>query len=249
MKPVRFTIVPLLFALVLPALAAELPDAESILEAMDRNMAASTQVVTSSMIIHGARSDRTVKSQSWTEGENRSFTEYLYPPRDKGTRMLKLDDQLWIYYPDADRIIRIAGHMLRNSVMGSDLSYEDMMESGKRGENYTARVVGEERIGERDAWVLELEAQRDDLAYPKQKVWVDKERLALLRGELFARSGKLLKRIEALEMFQVDGRWYPQRMLYKDVLKDGGGTEFVVHEIAFDQEIPESRFSKSALRR
>ena len=245
----------LLLALLVTGLAAgqayadTLPDAQAILEAMDRNMVASSQILTSSMVIHGTRNSRTVKAQSWAEGESRAFTEYLYPPRERGTRMLKLDDQLWIYYPDADRVIRIAGHMLRNSVMGSDLSYEDMMENSERSENYTATVTGAERIGERDTWVLELKGLREDLAYPLQKVWVDKERMIMLRGELYARSGRLLKKIETLEVMQVADRWYPQRLLYKDVLKDGGGTEFIIHEIVFDQEIPDSRFSRGQLRR
>lgn len=231
------------------AQAEPAPDAQAILEAMDRNMVAGSQIVTSSMVIHGTRSSRTVKSQSWAEGRERAFTEYLYPPRERGTKMLKLDDQLWIYYPDSDRVIRIAGHMLRNSVMGSDLSYEDMMENAERADSYSARVAGSERLGERAAWVLELEGRREDLAYPRQKVWVDQERMVLLQAELYARSGRLLKRVETLEVMQVQERWYPQRMLYKDVLKDGGGTEFIIHEIVFDEEIPESRFSRAALRR
>jgi len=45
--------------------------------------------------------------------------------------MLKLGDELWTYTPETDRIIKISGQMLRQSVMGSDLSYEDMMEDRK----------------------------------------------------------------------------------------------------------------------
>jgi hypothetical protein len=36
--------------------------------------------------------------------------------------MLKLGDQLWTFSPSTDRTIQIAGHMLRQSVMGSDMS-------------------------------------------------------------------------------------------------------------------------------
>ena len=54
--------------------------------------------------------------------------------------MLKLDKRLWIYSPSTDRTIQLSGHLLRQSVMGSDLSYEDMMEERKLSEVYTAEI-------------------------------------------------------------------------------------------------------------
>ena len=110
--------------------------------------------------------------------------------------MLKLGDELWTYTPSTDRIIKISGHMLRQSVMGSDLSYEDMMEDPVLGNIYEAAVVGEETVLERPCWVLELTATKEDTAYFKRKIWVDKERFVILREEMFARSGKLLKTLE-----------------------------------------------------
>jgi hypothetical protein len=38
-------------------------------------------------------------------------------------------------------------------------------------------------------------------------------------------------------------------MVFKDVLKTGEGTEFVVESIEFNVPIPEHLFSKAALRR
>lgn len=47
------------------------------------------------------------------KGDHKGYTEYLAPAREKGTKMLKLENQLWIYSPATDRTIQIAGHMLR----------------------------------------------------------------------------------------------------------------------------------------
>ena len=51
-----------------------------------------------------------------------------------------LDDQLWTYSPQTDHTIRISGHMLRQSVMGSDMSYEDMMEDSELATAYEAGI-------------------------------------------------------------------------------------------------------------
>ena len=95
--------------------------ANEILKKIDANLSSENQIITSKMVIHGMRGERTIESKSWTEGTEKSFTEYLAPAREKGTKMLKLGDQLWMYSPGTDRTIQISGHMLRQSVMASDL--------------------------------------------------------------------------------------------------------------------------------
>src|SRR5690554_5594039 len=219
------------------------PDAEEILERVDRNMSSDNRVFESSMTIHGRRSSRTITSKTWSVGDKKAFTEYLSPAREQGTKMLKLEDQLWIYSPDTDRTIQISGHMLRQSVMGSDLSYEDMLDDRKLTETYDAVVTGTEDLDGRETWVLELSAIVDDVAYASRKLWVDAERYVPLREDMFARSGQLLKQSVMSNVVQVEGRWFPKTILYKDMLKQGDGTEFSIVDIQFNQEIPEHLFS------
>lgn len=231
------------------SLQGQTPSGKEILERIDENMASENRVLTSRMIVHGRRGSRTIESKSWSVGEAKAFTEYLSPARERGTKMLKLEDQLWMYSPSTDRTIQISGHMLRQSVMGSDLSYEDMMESPELAEDYDAQVSGSEVIDGRDCWVLEMTGLVEDLAYPMRKIWVDKARWIPLKEELFAKSGKLLKKIGLMDVRQIEGRWFPMRMTFKDVLKTGQGTEFIVDSIDFDVEIPPVTFTKAMLRR
>lgn len=226
-----------------------IPDANTILEKVDKNMSSKNRVFESSMIIHGRRSTRTISSISYSEGNKKSYTEYLSPAREQGTKMLKLEDRLWIYSPSTDRIIQISGHMLRQSVMGSDLSYEDMMDERKLTEIYTAKVTGNESIDGRDTYVMELVAKVDDAAYYLQKIWVDSERFVPLKQELYAKSGQLLKCTTMSDVKNIQGRWFPMTIIYKDVLKEGSGTEFRMTSVKFDQEIPEYMFTKAILKK
>lgn len=223
------------------------PSGNEILDRIDANMSSDTRYVKSKMVIHGPRSSRTVESESWSQGKS-GFTEYLAPAREKGTKMLKLEDQLWIYSPSTDRTIQISGHMLRQSVMGSDLSYEDMMDDRKLSDVYDAGVIGSETIGETECWIVEMKATEEDVAYQMRKLWVDKSRYIPLKEELYAKSGKLLKKTELTNITQHGSRWYPGKITFKDMLKKGAGTEFIVDEIKFDVEIPEHLLSKAALR-
>jgi len=216
---------------------------------VDKNMSSENRVFESSMTIHGKRNSRTMTSKTYSVGDKKSFTEYLSPAREQGTKMLKLEDELWIYSPATDRTIRISGHMLRQSVMGSDLSYEDMMDDRKLTDVYNAKVTGKETFDGRETWVLELDAKVDDVAYAKRKEWIDTERYIPLKEELYAKSGELLKRAIMKNVKQLDGRWFPTTVIYKDMLKQGDGTEFNITSIKFNQDIPEYIFSKAALKR
>ena len=220
------------------------PDAVAprrLLQKIDENQTSGTKITIWEMTIHGRRGSRTVKAKSWVQGMDRAFTEYLEPPRDAGTKMLKLRDQLWTYSPSTDRTIQIAGHMLRQSVMGSDMSYEDLMEDPKLQNLYEAKVTGEEPVLERPCWVLELTAKPGmDPAYHSRKLWVDKERFLVLKEERFATSGKLLKTTEVTKVGQMQQRWVAERAVFKDALKNDGGTEFVVGAVEFDAKIPDT---------
>jgi outer membrane lipoprotein-sorting protein len=223
-------------------------DANRILQDVDKNISAETRIVESTMVVNGRRNSREMTSISYSEGTKKSFSEYLSPAREKGTKMLKLDKEMWVYSPSTDRTIMISGHMLRQSVMGSDLSYEDMMDDRKMTDLYNAEMSGSERYDDRDCHVLLLTAKVDDVAYPSQKIWVDKEHMIPLKQELYAKSGQLLKRIALSDVKRVGNRWFPMKMNYKDMLKDGDGTDWIITKIEFDKKIDEHIFTKASLR-
>ena len=223
---------------------------QDIIEAMDNNLNAKSRILTSKMIVHGRRSSRTIESKNWVVGIDQAFTEYLSPPREAGTKMLKLNDKLWTYSPQTDRMIQISGHMLRQSVMGSDMSYNDMMEDRPLMELYEATLEGSVEIDGRSHWIMLLEAKVKGLSYPKRRAWIDKEYLLPMKEELYAKSGKLLKTSTMDGIKKVQGRWFPSRFVFKDELKrNSKGTEWVIDEIEFDVDIPDSRFSKALLRK
>ena len=223
---------------------------QDIIKAMDNNLNAKSRILTSKMVVHGRRSIRTIASKNWVVGADQAFTEYISPPREAGTKMLKLGDKLWTYSPQTDRVIQISGHMLRQSVMGSDMSYNDMMEDRPLVDLYEATLEGSIEIDGRDHWIMLLTAKVKGLSYPTRRAWIDKEYLLPMKEELYAKSGKLLKTSTMDNIKKVQGRWFPSRFVFKDELKrNSKGTEWLIDEISFDVDIPNSRFLKALLRK
>lgn len=234
----------------LPVFAAKEISPQDILNRVDKNQLLDHAIIESTMIIHGRSGTRHISSRAWISGKEKSFSEYLSPAREKGKKMLKLKDKIWTYTPEPhDRIIAISGHLLKQSVMGSDLSYEDLMSNDSLEEDYAASILGNEKIDGRPCIVLELTAKKSDVAYAKQKVWVDSERWIALQSHLMAKSGKLLKRHQVKDVFKLENRWYPKVIYFKDMLARGGGTEYHIKTIDLKSPVPDSRFTKASLRR
>jgi len=219
-----------------------------ILDKIDKNMVFASAYSEIDMIIT-IKNRTIIKSLiSYAEGNKKSYIEFLSPPRDKGTKMLKLEDIIKIYYPSAERVMRLSGHMLRQSMMGSDFSYEDMTERSKKlQEEYSGEVRGEETLDGNPCYVLVLTSKINKQTYFTRKIWVDKERFLGLKEELYARSGKLLKVLFVEGIKSLKNRYYPTKITMEDKLRSDSKTEMVIKKIDFDIPIPGETFSERHL--
>jgi outer membrane lipoprotein-sorting protein len=132
--------------------------------------------------------------------------------------------------------------------MGSDLSYEDMMEDPAMANHYNASVTAQDTADNRKCWILQLNALKEGEAYEVRKIWVDQERNIPLKEELYGKSGKLLKRTSLTDVQKIQGRWFPMKMIFKDMLRSGDGTQFIISSIKLDETIPDDIFSKASLK-
>ncbi|MCU0286517.1 MAG: outer membrane lipoprotein-sorting protein [Acidobacteria bacterium] len=226
----------------------ETPGAEDILQKIDKNMVFETARSESDMII--TIKNRTIIKNlvSYAHGNKQSYIEFINPARDKGTKILRNDEVIKIYYPSAERVMRISGHMLRQGMMGSDFSYEDMTERAKKlREEYNAEVKGEEEIDGVPCYLLVMTSKLEKQTYFTRKAWVDRHRFLVLKEELYAKSGKLLKILKASDVKDYKGRFYPTRLTMEDKLRQDSKTEMVFKKIEFDVVIPEETFSERQL--
>lgn len=220
---------------------------EEIINKVDANMTYDTSRSTSHLVIHIRDEVRTKKMISYGEGRDKSYAEFTAPARDKGVKYLKIKDNLWMYLPSVEKVIKIEGHMLRQSMMGSDFSYEDAMESDELLKKYKATVVGEETYDERPCYVIDLVAKVKDVTYYKRRTWVDKERFIPLKEELFALSGKKLKEMTLGKVKRFGRRYYPTYFTMKNLLRQDSLTEMFIDEIVFDIKLPAGIFTQRNL--
>jgi outer membrane lipoprotein-sorting protein len=247
MRKVVFLVVcSMLVSIFAPAVFGALT-AEEIIKRRDDNEYYETARAEMEMVIIN-RNRRIVKTMtSYGQGDNGLIV--FTNPRDRGTKFLKRGDDLWMFFPDAEDLVKISGHMLNQGIMGSDFSYQDVMEADKLTELYKFELLGEEEFNGRPCYVLEgTAAPGKEVSYYRRKSWIDKERFVGLKEELYARSGRLLKVMTVTKVAEVEGRWYPLESVMEDKLRKDTRTEFIIKKIEFNPEIPEGTFTLENLR-
>jgi outer membrane lipoprotein-sorting protein len=222
--------------------------AAELLKRIDENKIYSTIEYEGEMIIeYGNR--RYVKAmKAWGRGNTDSFIEFTNP-EDKGTKYLRTGGRLYVYSPDTEQVMLISGHMLKESMMGSDMSYEDTLNNETLASRYDPVIAGSEIVNGRDSWVLELKAKKKTESYPSRKLWIDKENGDLLHYELFALSGVKLKEYTLLKVEVIGGRRFPVEGEMSDLMRKGSKTKFVMKNVVMDKPIPDSVFSRRNLER
>jgi len=225
------------------------PTAAELLRQIDSNEVYSSIQYEGEMIIrHGGRTF-TKTMNAWARGNTHSFIEFTNP-EDRGTRYLRRDGRLFVYSPDIEDVMLISGHMLRESMMGSDLSYEDTLDNETLGSRYNpVGALGSDVVRGRPVWVMNLEAKRRTESYPTRRLYIDKETGDLLRQELFALSGAKLKEYNMLRIEVHQGRRFPVEIEVRDLLRRNSSTTFRMKNVILDRPIADSVFTDRNLRR
>jgi len=227
---------------------SQTPTAAELLRRVDNNEIYKTIEYDGEMIIE-YQNRRYVKTmKAWGRDNSDSFIEFTNP-EDRGTKYLKRGGRLYMYSPDNEGVMLISGHMLKESMMGSDMSYEDTIDNDTLSSRYDAVISGSERLNGRDSWVLDLTAKKRTESYPKRKLWIDKETNDLLRFELFALSGARLKEYNMLKVEVLAGRRFPVEVEIRDLLRKDSKTTFIMKNAILDKPIPDSVFSQRNLER
>lgn len=223
---------------------------EEILRRVDANLNYDTIMYTGKMEIYlNATAEPKVKiMKMYGNGVEKAFIEFLNA-EDKNTRYLKIGKKMWIYDAEEENVFLISGHMLKQGIMGSDVSYEEALEADELFEKYEIEITGEEVFADRPCTIVTLTAKDAQATYYQRKMWVDNERFVALKEEKYGKSGKLLKENLILEIEKVGDRFFPVKMEVRDKLRKGSKTILTMAEIQINEPLDEKMFTLQYLQR
>ncbi len=228
------------------AVWAQFPEAEGIIREMEGREVFSSAFLRGRMIINDRFGEKVSTFDSWSLGSDYSLIEFT-SVEELGQKILRSEDDLYIYYPDAEEEIRLSGSALRDGILGSDVSYEDMTGGKSLLDDYSVAAFRSEILAGDDSWVIELVARRTSVPYPRQTIWIDKSSGNGIQSQMYSLSNRLLKVERVLEFDDQDGYVFPVHIRVEDMLKRNSSTEFIIDEIDVNIDIDMDFFSRENL--
>jgi hypothetical protein len=216
--------------------------ADEIINKMDANDVFETSYSEGSIQTKDRFGTKTSTFKAWSEGRDSSLIEFT-SIAEQGQKILRTNGSLYLFYPDAEQLIRMQGSALRQSLLGSDLSYEDMTEEKNTLKQYSATLNNTETFKERPCYVLTLTAKTRSVAYPIQKIWVDIETFLVWKGEYSTKDGRLLKEMETLATMQIKDKVFASESRISDKMKKDSETLMKIDSLEVDIPLDKDLFS------
>ena len=237
----------LLFLLLL-TFTIQANEAKAIIKKLEKNLRGDYMYSTMSMIVTSKRGKRTVKIESWSKGNTKSFIKILYPQKDKGITFLKINTQMWQYIPKIERTIKIPSSMMLQSWMGSDFTNDDMVKESSLEEDYNAKLLSKSS----NRATLELIPKEDAaVVWGKIIVEVDLKNAVPTKETFYDDRMKKVRVMTFSKVEQHGSHRVPMVMELKplDAGKKKNRTKIIFEKVNFDAKINPSYFTKQALKR
>lgn len=190
----------------------------------------------------------TVLRRDIEDGGDQQFLVVFSRPSDVRDTVFRVekhvdrDDDRWLYLPGLDLVKRISAGDKRTSFVGAHYFYEDV--SGRRPSDDEHELV--ETTDE--YYVLRhIPVEPSTVEFAAYTTWIDRETFLPMKIEYRNPADQLYRRVEVLEVEEIDGFPTVTESRVSDLLT-GGRTDMQFRYIAYNIGLPEDVFSERSLR-
>ena len=234
-------------------------------ELMERNAAVtrfSTSVASAEFTLENREGSRRTRQANMTsklqpnEKDTMRVVRFDAPADIRGTSTLLIErsgqeDDMWVYLPAMKKVRRLVSSNKRDSFIGTDFSYGDVM--GHKVSDWRHTLVGEQARDGAPHYVIEsvpaTDAIRDESGYGKRTTWIRKDNLATTFVEALDAGGQPYKRFTFSDIKAVDAaktRWQPTKAVGVN-LQSGHSTTIVFSAFKVGDKLDDEQFTANAL--
>ena len=224
------------------------PDPYELIAAAIDNSRSATSYAELRMLIHRPEWQRTSSIVAWTRGRSDALVRFTAPARDAGNALLQNGEKMWTYTPKLNRVIRLPFSMMSQDWAGSDLSYNDLSRNDNLLQHYRLAVVDNGEADGRAVYTIEAVPFDSAPVVWGKEDWVVRDDHVLLSQTFYDQDLKPLKRMETLEIREMDGRMVATRMRMSKLDEDGHYTEMEFVDVDFDLPLEDRLFTTFTLQ-
>ncbi|MDG1206666.1 MAG: outer membrane lipoprotein-sorting protein [Pseudomonadales bacterium] len=216
--------------LFLPLMAVADRDAKSLIDEMEALYRGESSKATMTMKVETPQYSRTMQMESSSVGQQDAFIRILSPKKDRGISTLKLDQEMWNFFPKINKVIKVPPSMMMGSWMGSDFTNDDLVKQTTLTEEYDLKLI-------------ETATQYSITLLPREQtvtVWgridyiVNKEHLVPVSQSFYDDDGIMIRKMVFSEVKDFGGRLMPSVMEMIPLNKEGHRTIIVYDNLEFD---------------
>ncbi len=148
---------------------------------------------------------------------------FLSPDYAKGVTLSMtikpyMDDDRWLYFPEANLIRRVQARDQYSNFMGTDFTYYDLSEREPDEENH--KLLRMEDLKGVTCYVVETTPKElVPNAYTKRITWVDKDRFLKMRIQYY-HGDRMQKQYDPDKWQEISGIWTPTLLNMEDFMAD-----------------------------
>lgn len=242
----KLLLFPLFYLLLLvPTFSVFADDAAALLVKMDELFRSKSSVATMKMQIITPNWQRTLEMQSWTLGMDDTFIRVLSPRKDRGVATLKIDKEMWNYFPKINKVIKVPPSMMMGSWMGSDFTNDDLVREVSLVKEYE---VSKKMEGEN--YRLTLIPKQDTVTvWGKIEFIVNQQTLLPLEQNYFNEKDEKVRTMVFSNIRDFNGKKMPAIMTMMPLNKTGHKTVIEYVEAEFDIELGDNIFTLRNLQK
>ena len=222
--------------------SAQAQSSGNIIDKVDSIMAPELFTAKGVMEVEQDNKDKKYYEMTIYRRAEKSLIAFTSPSVEKGRRVLRRGDDMWMYIPNVKRPSRISA---KQDLMGGDFNNVDILRVNL-GSDYTSELV-ETQDG---VWILLLTAKNTSLAYHQIKAHIAVDTYYPILYEYYTLNGKLIKLLEFSEPKDFgDGVVRPSVMKMKSHLNDDPPSVLTFSSYTVNKSLPNRKFTLEEVSR
>lgn len=198
-----------------------------------------------SMTIQTPHWQRTMSMEAWSKGLDNSFIRIISPKKEAGITTLKINNEMWNFFPKINKTIKVPPSMMMGSWMGSDFTNDDLVRESRLTEDYRLTLIEEART----YTITLIPKENTATVWAKITIVVNKYTLHPQSQTYHDESGTAVRVLEYSNLQHYNGTELPSTMTMTPLNKNQHRTTVTYITLNLGSEVDDSLFSLRNLKK
>ena len=197
---------------------------------------------------------RSLEVEGWNKDRTLAFIVIRSPAKERGNTTLRRRNEMWVWMPKVERVMKIPPTMMHQAWQGSDFTYEDIVKADSIVKDYTHKLLETVREQGRTRYRVEAMPKPDapvvwGRVISELAVYDDDRSVVPLLEQDYSERGELIRTITLSDIKTLGGRRVPSRLECVPAKKAGRRTTLQYQSLEFDLELSDEFFSYQRLQK